>query len=206
MTGQPAGHPVAARRERFAGAVFSVVTDEVVLPDGGTVSRDYLRLPGAVAVVALDDAGRVLLLEQYRHPVRAVLWELPAGMLDVPGESPLAAAGRELAEEGHVRADRWDLLVDLHTSPGISDETVRVYLARDLSEVPEADRYTGHGEEAMLRRHRVDLEDAVRRALAGEVRNGIALAGLLAAARCRDAGWRPLRPAQSPWPGPTTSG
>jgi ADP-ribose pyrophosphatase len=82
----------------------------------------------------------------------------------------------------------------------MTDEAVRVYLARDLTEVPEAERYAGRDEETDLGPHRVPLDDAVRAALAGQVENAIAVAGLLAAARVRDAAWAPLRPADSPWP------
>ncbi|MEP6642168.1 MAG: NUDIX hydrolase, partial [Gaiellales bacterium] len=161
--------------------------------------RDYVVHPGAVGIAALDDIGRVLLLRQYRHPVRQTLWELPAGLLDVDGEGPLAAARRELYEEGAVRADRWDLLIDGYPSPGGSDEAIRVFLARGLHPVADADRFVGQAEEAGISRHWVDLDEAVSWSLAGEVQNAMCLVGVLAAARARDLGWSPLRASDTAW-------
>jgi ADP-ribose pyrophosphatase len=171
------------------------------MPGGGAATRDVVRHVGAVAVVALDDAGRVVLVRQYRHPVGEYLWELPAGLMDVDGEDLAVAALRELAEEADLTAGRVDLLVDLHSSPGFSTERVRIFLARDLAEVPDSQRHERHEEEADMQVVRVDLDEAVRRVLAGEITNASCVAGLLAAARARDAGWAPLRPADSPLPG-----
>jgi 8-oxo-dGTP pyrophosphatase MutT (NUDIX family) len=197
----PHAYDVIATRERFSGNVITVVSDDVVMPGGEHATRDYVRHPGAVGVVALDERGRVLLIRQYRHPVREVLWEVPAGLLDVDGEEPLAAAQRELAEEGHLRAGRWDLLVDAYSSPGMSDEVIRVFLARELSDVAEGDRYEASGdEEVELERHWVDLAAAVRMALAGEVLNAMCTISLLATAQARAEGWAPLRSPDTPWP------
>ncbi|MFY1621768.1 NUDIX domain-containing protein [Micromonospora sp. WMMD723] len=186
------------RVQRYAGRIFTVVTDEVTMPGGGTATRDYARHVGAVAVVALDDAGQVVLVRQYRQPVGRHLWELPAGLMDVSGEDLPVAAARELAEEADLTAARWDLLVDVHTSPGFSDEVVRVFLARELAEVPVGQRHERHDEEADLQVVRIDLDEAVGMALAGEITNGPCVAGLLAAARARDAGWSVLRRADTP--------
>jgi len=193
---EPTGHnyAVLARHERFAGAIFSVVSDEVAMPGSGRAVRDYTRNLGAVAVVALREDGRVVLVRQYRHPVRAYLWELPAGLLDVPGEPPVSTAERELAEEADLTAGRWDLLVELHTSPGYSDEFMRVFLARELEPVPQTRRHHRHNEEADMVVRTVDLDEAVAMVLRGEITNAAAVAGLLAAARARDEGWAPLRP------------
>jgi len=126
---------VTATSTPFQGNKTGVRTDQVVMPDGSVVSRDYQTHPGSVAVLALDDQDHVLVLSQYRHPVREKLWEIPAGLLDVPGENPLAAAERELYEEAHAKAEDWRVLVDVYTTPGGSDEAVRIFLARQLSEV-----------------------------------------------------------------------
>ncbi|WP_431924152.1 NUDIX domain-containing protein [Micromonospora wenchangensis] len=191
-------YELRSRTQRYAGRIFTVVTDEVTMPGGGTATRDYARHVGAVAVVALDDAGQVVLVRQYRQPVGRHLWELPAGLMDVAGEDLPVAAARELAEEADLTAARWDLLVDVHTSPGFSDEVVRVFLARELAEVPVGQRHERHDEEADLQVVRIDLDEAVGMALAGEITNGPCVAGLLAAARARDAGWSVLRRADTP--------
>ncbi|MEH1057943.1 NUDIX hydrolase [Micromonospora sp. CPCC 206171] len=188
------------RQERFQGRIFSVVTDEVTMPGGDTAKRDYVRHVGAVAVVALDDAGQVVLVRQYRQPVGRHLWELPAGLMDVDGEPLPAAAARELAEEADLTAGTLDLLVDVHTSPGFSDEVVRVFLARDLADVPAEARHERRDEEADIQIVRLDLDEAVGMVLAGEITNGPCVAGLLAAARARDAGWSALRRADAPLP------
>jgi 8-oxo-dGDP phosphatase len=197
--GQGSGYRVLSGRELFSNKLFRLVSDEVSMPDGGTARRDYLRHVGAVAVVALDfppgePTGRVLLIRQYRHPVGRPMWELPAGLTDDPAEPPVDAARRELAEEADVRAARWDLLAELHTTPGCSDELIRVYLARDTSEVAVADRHQRVAEEAGLSTSWMGLDDAVRMALAGEITNASCVAGVLAAARARDDDWASLRP------------
>jgi ADP-ribose pyrophosphatase len=189
------GYEVVDRRIAFTGSVFDVVSDDVTMPGGGTARRDYLRTRGAAAVVALDGTGRVVLLRQYRHPVGRVLWELPAGMLDVAGESPVSAAKRELAEEADLLAASWHALVEVHASPGVSDELIRVFLARDLTPVPGDARHHREHEEADLEVSRVDLDEAVAMALRAEITNASTVAGLLATAWARDLDWVPLRPA-----------
>jgi 8-oxo-dGTP pyrophosphatase MutT (NUDIX family) len=191
-------HEVRKRTERYAGPIFTVLTDEVTMPGGGTAHRDYLRHVGAVAVAAVDEDGRVVLVRQYRHAVGRRMWELPAGLMDVSGEGLATAAARELAEEADLVAGRLDLLVDIHTSPGFTNELVRVFLARDLSPVPDDDRHDRHDEEAEIEVAWFELDAAVDMVLAGQITNGPAVAGLLAAARARDGGWAALRPADTP--------
>jgi 8-oxo-dGDP phosphatase len=191
-------HEVLAHTEKYAGPIFSVFTDTVTMSDGRAIERDLVVNKNAVGVVALDDIGRVVLIKQYRHPVRSKLWELPAGLRDVAGEDLAAAAGRELAEEADLRAARWDLLIDLYTSPGFSAETIRLFIARDLSPVPDDERHTRTDEEADIEIAWVDLDEAVAMILRGEITNAAAVGGLLAAARARDDGWATLRPADTP--------
>ncbi|TVL90633.1 NUDIX hydrolase [Streptomyces sp. SAJ15] len=185
----------------FTGNKTGVRTDRVVMPDGSTVLRDYQTHPGSVAVVAVDDQDRVLVLRQYRHPVRQRLWEIPAGLLDVPGENPLRAAQRELYEEAHVKAEEWHVLTDVYTSPGGCDEAVRIFLARDLSEV-EGERFEVSEEEADMELARVPLPELVRGVLAGELHNTCLTAGVLSlhAALSTGLGVDGLRPAEAPWP------
>ncbi|MFD8074750.1 NUDIX domain-containing protein [Streptomyces sp. NPDC059718] len=191
---------VTATATPFTGKKTSVRTDDVVMPDGGVARRDYQVHPGSVAVLALDDRDRVLVLKQYRHPVRMKLWEIPAGLLDVPGENPLHAAQRELYEEAHVKAEDWRVLTDVYTTPGGCDEAVRVFLARGLSEV-EGERFEVSEEEADMEFARVPVDQLVRGVLAGELHNNCLVVGVLAlqAARAGD-GLEALRPAEAEWP------
>lgn len=185
----------------FRGKVITLHRDTVRLPDGSLVEREIVDHVGAVAVAAVDDEDRIVLVNQYRAAVGARLDELPAGLLDVDGEPPLESARRELAEEASLRAAQWDVLLDLHTSPGFSDELVRVYLARGLSEAPAPEGFVLEGEEIDMTVTRVPLDDAVGHVLAGQITNAAAAAGIVAAAVARDRGWRGLRPAGLAWPG-----
>ena len=194
----PAHLPVTRTDVIFDGRVWSVRRDLVQFPDSA-VQRDVQVHPGAVVVLPLDDDDRVLMISQYRHPVSARLWELPAGLLDVADESPLATARRELAEEAGYRAEHWATLLDVVTSPGGSTERVRIYLARGLEPLPEGRWQTGEAEEADLPQEWVDLDDACDQALAGHLHNASTVAGLLAAQASRRAGWGTLRPADAPW-------
>lgn len=179
----------------FVGRVISVRRDQVSMPDGVTSQRDVVVHPGAVGVVALQD-DQVLIVNQYRHPVGRRLDELPAGLLDVSHELALAAAARELAEEAGYAGATWHVLVDVLTSPGMTDEAIRLYLAQDLT--PVARQVQDHEEVEMTARW-VPLDDLVRAALAGELENGICVTGVLAAAVVRELGTSHLRPADAPW-------
>lgn len=198
------GYEIASSRTIYRGRVITLRADQVRTSSGELAERDVVEHPGAVMVVALDDAGRVLLVTQYRHPVRGWLTELPAGLLDQDGEDPHAAARRELYEEADLYADRWHTLLDLRMSPGGMNERGRVYLARNLRAVPEPERHlrggNGEYEEADLRSEWVDLDQAVANALSGHITNAATVAGLLAAVHAREHGGSPLRPADAAWP------
>jgi len=191
-------HPVLNSRTVFQGKIFDIVGDTVDLGHGDPVYREYVNAPGAVAIVALDDAGRVALVNQYRHPIGYELWEIPAGLLDVSGESALAGAQRELAEEADLTAATWHVLVDFLTSPGGTNEALRIYLARDLAPTPE--KFDRSEEEADMRVEWLPLDDLVAAILAGRIQNPSAVVGALATKAARDANWAPLRDAHSPWP------
>jgi len=190
-------YEVAATRRHLEGRVIAVRSDDVAMPDGSTATRDVVEHPGAVAVVALDARDRIALVRQYRHPIGQQLWELPAGLLDVPAEEAQAAAARELQEETGWSAASWWVLLDLLTSPGMTDEAIRVYLARDLREVGRA---PGLDEEAELELRWCDVDQAVQAVLAGGVRNGPACAGILAVQVARAASFAGLRGANDAWP------
>jgi ADP-ribose pyrophosphatase len=187
-----------ASRTSFAGAVWSVRTDTVDLAPGVRVERDVVDHPGAVAVVALDDEGQVILVEQYRHPVQARLWELPAGLLDLAGEPMHRTAARELAEEAGVAAARWWTLLDLYLSPGGSSERMRIFLADQLSPAPAPPGFVAAHEEADLAVRRVPLAQVVTAIHAGSVHNAVLVAGVLAAQAAADDPSL-LRPADAPW-------
>ncbi len=176
------------------------------MPDGGAARRDWVVSLDAVGVVALDDADRVILLRQYRHPIGGYLWELPAGLADVTGESDLSTAKRELAEEADLVAADWHLLIEHHSSPGFTNQLVRVFLARGLTPVSEQDRHVRHEEEADMLVRSVHLDEAVSMVFRGEITNGAAVAGVLAADRARANQWAGLRPADSPPPDPSATG
>ena len=191
--------PVSESRTVFEGMVWDVVQERVDLGAAGEVTRQFVRHPGAVAVVALDDDERVCLIQQYRHPVRTLEWEVPAGLLDVEGEPPWVAAARELHEEADLRAGRWDVLADYFSSPGGLDEALRVYLARDCAEVPEAQRHVRDGEEHGMPVRWVPLDEAESAVLTGRLHNPSAVVGVLAACAARRRGWSTLRPVDAPW-------
>lgn len=190
--------PVQDRQAVFEGRVWSVVRDRVRIGEGESV-RDVVIHPGAVAVVAVDEDDRVLLIRQYRHPVAMYLFEPPAGLLDVAGEPPLATAQRELAEEAGVQAQTWSTLVDLFNSPGGSSEAIRVYLASDLTAVPGGRPHTGEAEEAHLPQAWVPLDDAVELVLSGAIGSPSGVAGILALDAVRRRSGQGLRAADAAW-------
>lgn len=178
----------------YVGNIFALRADEVRMPGGRTARREVVEHYGAVAIVALDDDGNVVMIYQYRHPLGRRLWELPAGLLDMGGEPPHRTAARELEEEAGLAADQWRVLVDLDSTPGFTDESVRVFLATGLREV---DRPEAHDEEADLRVERVPLAEAVARVFSGEIVNSTTVAGILAAHAVSDVAT--LRPVDAPW-------
>jgi 8-oxo-dGDP phosphatase len=195
---EPGAHEFAvlSTRDIHVGKILALRVDEVAMPGGGTAKREVVETLGAAVIVALDEDDRVVLIHQYRHPLGTRLWELPAGLIDQLDEDPVETARRELAEEVGLAAANWSVLVDLAVSPGFTDHVVRVYLATGLS---TADREAPVDEEADLVARRVPLADAVRMAMAGEIANGQAVAGLLATQAVRSGAAEP-RPADAPWP------
>jgi ADP-ribose pyrophosphatase len=185
----------ASSETLHTGKIFALRRDRVRMPGGKLVTREVVEHFGAVAVVAMDDDGNIPMVYQYRHAFGRRLWELPAGLLDVGGEPPQQTAARELQEEAGLKADTWRVLVDLDSTPGFSDESVRVYLATGLTEV---DRPEAHDEEADMTLEWFPLEEAANRVIKGEIVNAIAVAGILAA-RIVTTEFKPTRAADSPW-------
>ncbi|MEU4606910.1 NUDIX hydrolase [Kribbella sp. NPDC023972] len=181
------------------GRVISVRRDHIEPAGHDPFVRDVVVHPGAVGVVALDENNRMLLVRQYRHPVGYRLLEPPAGLLDVQGEQYRLGAERELWEEAATKAADWRLLVDAFTSPGLTDEAVRIFLARDLSESTEV--YDRLHEEADMETVWAPLVDVVGAVLAGHLHNPVLVMGSLAAwTALNGPGFDSLRPADSPWP------
>ncbi|SDL83305.1 NUDIX hydrolase [Arthrobacter sp. ok362] len=201
VSDEPSPRRLLSSRKVYEGRIWDVVSDSFQLnDDGDTLVRDYIDHPGAVAILPMNDAGDVLLLRQYRHPVGMDLWEIPAGLLDVEGEDFVIGAARELAEEADLLADRWNVLADFFNSPGSSSEAIRIYLARGLSEVPGHERHVRTDEEAEIELHWTPLDEAVRAVLDGRLHNPSAVVGVLAAAAARADNFESLRPADAPWP------
>jgi 8-oxo-dGDP phosphatase len=162
----------------FAGKVWDIRRERFAYGDTELV-REFVEHPGAVVVLAMDAEQRILLIQQYRHPIQTRDWELPAGLLDIEGEDPVVAAQRELAEEVDLVAEHWEPLLTMHTSPGGSDEIITIYLATGLS--PADDVFEREAEELDIVLRWTPLDEAVDAVLEGRVRNGILIAAVLAA-------------------------
>jgi ADP-ribose pyrophosphatase len=196
MEAEPSAHQyrVLDKETVYEGRIISLYRERVAMPGGGDSVRDIVRHPGAVAVVALDEQDRVVLVRQYRHAFAEHLWELPAGLRDADGEPPADTARRELAEEVQLAAARWSLLATNYGSAGFSDEVVLIYLAEELSDAARPEGFVVEHEEADMTVERVPLADAVQWVFDGRIRNSSAIVGILAAAQARSGGVR-LHPA-----------
>ncbi len=202
VTDEPMSWPVRSRTVLGEGRVSAFVDEEIETPSGDLIARQYLTHPGAVAVVAWDEeADRIAVLRQYRHPVRMELVEIPAGLLDLDGESWVTAAQRELAEEAELAADRWDVLVDMCTTPGACEESLRIFLARDLRPAARPDGFVLEGEEAHMSWGWVDRGELVSAILDGRCQSPTLVAGVLALETSRLAGrLQGLRSPDADWP------
>lgn len=198
---QPLAWPIVSHEVLGHGVIQDFARDVVAVPDGSVMIRDYLLHTGAVGIIALDDAERVVVVRQYRHPVGFKLVEPPAGLLDADGEGWLAAAERELAEEVGLAASDWRVLVDYMTSPGCLQESLRVYLARGLSACDRPEGFVADGEEAHMDVVLVPLDDLVDAIYAGRVQNPTMVVGALSAyAALRTGRVGGLRTPSAPWP------
>ncbi len=173
---------ITNRAEPYSGHIFDVIEDDIELASTRvSMRREFIRHDDAVAILAVRPglAGdEVLLIRQYRHPVQSVLWEIPAGLLDMAGEDPRAAAARELAEETDCQAQSYAPLASFFTSPGCSDEQLTVYLATGISDTPE--RFEREDEEAEIETRWFPLDDVVAAVLAARLRSPSLVVGVLA--------------------------
>lgn len=181
----------------FQGKIWDV-RRETFEYNGAAIVREFVDHTGAVAILALNDAGQVRLIKQYRHPVRSREWEIPAGLLDLAGENPLDAAKRELAEEVDLEAATWRTLADFVTTPGGNNEAIRIYLATDLTATAEA--FAREDEEADMELRWVDLDELVDAVAARSVQNPSLVVAAYAAAHAKQRGWSTLAAADAPWP------
>ncbi len=196
-----AAWPVLKRQELGAGAVSTFVDEEVLTPSGSRMHRQFLTHPGAVAVVAWDeDADQIAVMRQYRHPARMKLVEIPAGLLDVEGEDYRQAAERELAEEVQLRARRWNVLVDVFTTPGACEESLRIFLARDLSPAARPAGFVAEDEEADMSVFFMPRTALVDLIFAGQLESPSLVSGVLALETAILSGRLDrLRPDNAPW-------
>ena len=203
------GRELVSSERVWSGPIFAVDADYVRLAPGqDPVARQVVVHHDAVAVIALregpdssqpDGAAEILMVRQYRHPVRACLWEIPAGLLDVPGEAPAVAAARELAEETDYVAATWNTLAEFYASPGFTTEGARIFLAQNLSLLPEERRTPREAEEAEFVPTWVRLDEVLDAVMDGRLHNPSTVLGILATAQARARGWTELRPADAPW-------
>lgn len=193
---QPAEVEITERETVFTGRVWNIEHERFVY-NGHEIARDYVDHTGAVAVLVLDENDQMLAIQQYRHPIRMREWEIPAGLLDIRGESALLAAQRELAEEVDLQADTWNVLADYWTSPGGSNEIVRIFLARDVRSTPVP--FERSEEEADMELRWISLDEAHQAVLEGRISNSIFQIAVLQAYASRGQDWATLRPADSPF-------
>ena len=171
-------------REIYKGRIVDLRVERVMLPNGTAVDLELMHHPGAAAVVAADEQGRVVLIRQYRHAAGGYIWEVPAGVLASPDEAPEACAARELVEETGITARQFRHLGTIFTSPGFCDERIHLFLACDLANGSHAHE----PDEVIAEIARVPLAEALRKVRDGEIVDGKTVAGLfLAAAVLGDA-------------------
>ena len=196
LTDTPESWPVASSSVAYDGGWVVTLREDRVRrpghPQDEPFTRVVLQHPGAAIILAIDDADRALVVEQYRHAVKHRLLQLPAGLCDVEGEDPEAVARRELVEEAGVEASEWTHLASTYSSPGITSEVSHYFLARGVREVGRGDFEPEH-EEAEMTVSWVPLEDLARAVLDGRLADShLALAVLLA----RSRGLTGARPAE----------
>lgn len=176
---KPAALNISQSEVVFTGKIWNVVREHFDY-SGAQLAREFVAHPGAVAVIAVDEELRVLLIHQYRHPVRSYLWEVPAGLLDATDATKAAAAERELLEESGYQAGSISPLIDFYTTPGGNSEQISIFLARDLT-------YVGYnleleGEEVDMEVAWIPLSEALSSVLKSEMKSPSAQVGIMAAA------------------------
>lgn len=174
---QPVEIPAVSSRLIHKGMVWDLVSDTFEF-NGELLTREYVLHTGAVAVLTINDRGEILLMRQYRRPVGSFLMEFPAGLLDVPGESKLECAKRELAEEASLAAENWEELISFHATPGGNSETITIFVATGLRKIDS--EYVTTGEEKDMPQSWVPLPEALQSVLKSEIKSPTAVVGIMA--------------------------
>lgn len=160
----------------YKGSIWNVMKD-IFLFNNNKITREYIKHPGAVAILALNKKNEIFLIKQYRHAIKKIEWEIPAGLLDIKNETILKAAKRELYEEADLQASKWDILLDFYTTPGSSNESIRIYLAQDISEAKE--NFNRIDEEATMEIGWFHINEIVESIIKGKIHNSILCLGVM---------------------------
>jgi ADP-ribose pyrophosphatase len=198
ISDRPIDYSVTERKNIFTGYVMDLRQDTFDFA-GETLTREYIVHPGAVAVIALNHEGAMLLVQQYRHAQGQIMFEPPAGLLDEPAEDPLECAKRELFEETGYLASKWEVLLDFANTPGGSSEQIRIYFAQGLT-LHENGRPQGGDEEKDMPVSWVPVSEVLSAIGAGLVTNAALVVGTLALVTALAEPEIMLRPANSGWP------
>lgn len=174
---QPVEIAAIEHRTIHKGMVWDLVADTFEF-NGEVLTREYIKHTGAVAVLTINEREEVLFLKQYRRPVGKFLMEFPAGLLDVPGESLLDCAKRELAEEAGLEASSWEELVSFHATPGGNSETITVFVAKGLSK--SSSEFIATGEEKDMPQSWIPIGEAVESVLSSQIKSPSAVVGIMA--------------------------
>ncbi|QJC21843.1 NUDIX domain-containing protein [Arcanobacterium buesumense] len=172
-----------SRKKEFSGPIFDIYNDCIRFQSGDVAKRQYMIHDDAVGIIALrpsEDSWQVLLIHQYRHAPRQLMWEIPAGLCDVPGEALVNTAARELAEEAGYGARQWEQLARFHASAGVSDEMVTIFLARDVFQLEKID-FEREDEEREISVHWIDITEIRDAIFRGDLTSPALVVGILAA-------------------------
>ncbi len=166
-------HSTVSSKTIYEGKIFTIKQDEIILPNGKTATRDILEHNGACAMLPIDKDGNIILVRQYRHPIKKSILELPAGKLD-PGEEPEECAIRELEEEIGYKSNDFSFMFKTDIAVGYSSEVIHIYLAKDLVATGQS-----LDEDEFLDIEKYTLEQTLEMIKSGEITDSKTIAGVL---------------------------
>lgn len=181
---QPFVVPILERKVAFEGMIWNVLSESFDFGEQ-RLTREFIDHPGAVAVAAINERDQILLIRQYRHPVREYLWEIPAGLMDIPGEDQAQAAARELHEETGYQAESWQELISFYTTPGGNNEKIGIFTATDLRFIGRPENQDGEERDMEIRWF--DQADALNSVLSGDIKNPSTVVAIMALALRQNA-------------------